>query len=129
VVRKTEMNLKQEHLLRVLHIGHDSSMRGEGISLHEALIRCDYRTLHGQIGTKDIIPLLRTNPDLIAQWFAYCEDKRTKGGYWLSKENLEVGSLELPEPIIRCGSVEEAVAEFVIRELDYWFEVGESDSN
>jgi hypothetical protein len=54
----------------------------------------------------------------------YCEDKRTGGGFWVSEATLEVGSLGRPNPAVRCGSLEEAVAEFVVRELDYWSEVG-----
>jgi len=119
------MTLHKDQLLRVLRIGHDTSMRGEGISLRDALARCDYRRIRDQFGPTDLVPLLATDPGLIRQWLAYCEDKRTSGGFWVSEDNCEVGSLESPESNAQFDSIACAVAEFVVRELDYWSAVGD----
>ena len=120
------MKLRPELILDILNIGHATSMRGEGISLREALARCNYRHVREHLDRKDLIPLLHANPDLIQQWLAYCEDKRTSGGCWVSEETCEVGSLESTEPSLKCDSVADAVAEFVIRELDSWSAAGDT---
>ena len=113
------MRIDKDQLLRILCIGHDTSMRGEGLSLRDALARSGYDRLRQGFGPADLVPLLQGNPDLITQWLLYCEDKRTSAGFWVSKDSLEVGSLELPESSVRYRSIEEAVAEFVVRELDF----------
>ena len=122
---KLIMTLSKESLLGVLRIAHASSMRGERISLCEALMRCDYRRVRQEFGPKDLVPLLEESHELIGQWLAYCEDKRTSGGYWVSKDTCEVGSLESPLSTVKCNSAVEAVAQFVVSELDYWLAVGD----
>jgi hypothetical protein len=119
------MRINEAKLLLILRIGHDTSMRGEGLSLRDALARSQYSGLRAQFGPSEFVPLLRANPDLITQWLMYCEDKRTRGGFWVDKTTFDVGSLESPESTVRFGSLVEAVAEFVVRELDCWSEVGE----
>lgn len=114
------MTIHEEDLLRVLRIGHDTSMRGEGISLRDALARCDYRSIRHEFGARDLVPLLEARPELTRHWLGYCEDKRSTGGFWVSEDSCEVGSLESPESSVRYNSITEAVAEFVVRELDYW---------
>jgi hypothetical protein len=123
------MSLSKDELLRVLRIGHDSSKRGEGISLHDALVRCDYRGIRDQLDTTDLVPLLAADPELIRQWLAYCEDKRTSGGFWVSDVDCEIGSLEEPEANARFDSIARAVAEFIVHELDYWLQVGDRRTN
>lgn len=118
------MRPTDQQLLGILRIGHDVSMRGEGLSLRDALARAKYDRVRKHFGPSDLVPLLRANLDFIRQWVMYCEDKRTNGGFWVSEKSFEVGSLALPGSTIRHDSIEEAVAEFVVRELDYWSAVG-----
>jgi hypothetical protein len=97
-----ETHVGRDELMRILRIGHDASMRGEGISLHEAIRRSEYSELRPKFGATDLMPLIRDHPELIAQWIMYSEDKRTDGGFALT------------------GDSAEEVADFVIRELDFW---------
>ena len=119
------MTFSHEQLLDVLRIGHASSMRGEGFSLRDAIARSGYRNIRKYFDRNDLIPLLKENPDLISQWLRYCEDKRTSGGYWVSEQTCEVGSMESPHSNIRCETIEVAIAEYVLREIDYWIAVAD----
>jgi|SRR6478736_3495977 len=89
-------------LLKILGIGHDTSMRGEGISLHEAIRRSAYLKFRPHFSAVDLVPLVRQHPELIAQWRMYSEDKRTAGGFALE------------------GETAESVADYIVRELDFW---------
>jgi hypothetical protein len=109
--------VRDDQLLRILRIGHDASMRGEGISLIEALRRTGYQENRGQFGEPDLLRLIRANPDLVEQWLSYSEDKRTSGGWYILR-NGEVGRVDAPGSSLRFESIEEAVAGYVVRELD-----------
>jgi hypothetical protein len=113
------MDPRHERLLAVLCIGHDTSMRGEGVSLRQALSRVDYLETRRQLVPQDLVPLLRARRELIDQWIMYSEDKRTSGG-WYVTEAGEVGQVDDPNSRMCFASVEEAVAEYVVRELDFW---------
>ena len=113
------MNLQHEQLLAILRIGNDSSMRGEGVSLEQALSRVDYLNIRGQFSSQDLIPLIQEHREFMDQWIMYSEDKRTSGG-WYVTEAGEIGQVDTPSSIMGFASVEEAVAEYVVRELDFW---------
>ena len=100
------MQPTHDEIFRILAIGHDTSLRGVGISLRDALRRSNYRELRKQFDAEALVPIIREHPELIDQWTMYCEDKRTSGGFALHGETPEV------------------VADYVIRELDYWDRVG-----
>jgi hypothetical protein len=118
------MRSDERKLLGILRIGHAVSVRGEGLSVRDALVRSDYEGLRREFGASNLVPLLRRHPNLVRQWVRYSEDKRTSGGFWISEDPLEVGSLASPEATIHFDSLEEAVAAFVVCELDYWSAVG-----
>ena len=73
---------------------------------------------------KDLLRLIRADPDLVLQWIEYSEDKRTSGGWYIIEKTREIGRLHEPETKRRFSSIEEAVAEYVVRELDFWWELG-----
>lgn len=110
---------REAQLLDVLRIGHETSMRGEGISLREALMRRSYNEFRKTFGPVDLIEVVKTHPEITAQWIAYSEDKRTSGGWYLLR-HLEIGQVGNPESRKQFDSIEEAVAEYVVRELDFW---------
>ena len=116
---------RQDRLLSILRIGHDASIRGEGLALRDALARTEYSKLRTQFGPAELIHLLRLNRGLIQQWLMYSEDKRTSGGFWIDEKTFEVGSLGAPDSTVRYESIEAAVAQYVLCELDFWSEVGE----
>ena len=95
-------------------------MRGEGISLRDALERCRYADLRRNIDADDLIDPLKADPDLITQWIMYCEDKRTSGGWYLDPDGMEIGRLFDQSSVTKFEAIEEMVAHYIIRELDYW---------
>ncbi len=113
------MDPQHEKLLAILRIGHDTSMRGEGASLRQALSRVDYPEARGRLCPKDLIPLLHAHREFIDQWIMYSEDKRTSGG-WYVRETGEIGQVDDPNSRMHFATIEEAVAEYVVRELDFW---------
>ena len=115
------MGIANNKLIAILRIGHDTSMRGEGLSLQDAIARAGYDNLREEFTPSELVPLLRANPELMTQWVVYSEDKRTDGGYWISEKSHEVGSLASSrQEAVKYESLEEAVANFVVRELDFW---------
>lgn len=114
------MSIDNNRLLQILRIGHEVSIRGAGLPLHEAIRRSGYEALRGGLNTADLVPLLKAHPDFVEQWLMYSEDKRTSGGFWVTGNPIEVGSLTATEPPLHFPSVEEAVAAFVVKEIDYW---------
>ena len=109
----------ESQLLAILRIGHDTSARGAGISLREALERTQYLAIRGSFGPIDLLALIKGHPALIGEWISYSEDKRTSGGWYLTKQG-EVGMVGSAKERKLFDSLEVAVAEYVVRELDFW---------
>lgn len=113
-------NLDYEHLLtEILDVGIDTSMHGEGISLREALHRVDYKNSRRRLQSSDLLQIIKKDQHYIDDWIGYSEDKRTSGGWWIIEHPPGIGYLKTGERI-SFSSIEEAVAEYVIRELDFW---------
>jgi hypothetical protein len=114
---------RERQLLDILGIGRETSMRGAGISLREALHRTQYRDCRGAgLQEADLLHLLRTHPVLIVDWIEYSEDKRTSEGWYILR-NGEIGQVDQATARIRFASIDEAVAAYVVRELDFWVNV------
>jgi hypothetical protein len=113
------MSLTRSELLAVLAIGHEASMRGDGVSMREALARVGYSRLRATILDGELLPLLKADPKLVQQWVAYSEDKRTDGGWYVTRSG-EIGTLVAPRTTLQFNALEEAVAAYVLRELDFW---------
>ena len=111
--------MDESSLFAILRIGHDTSSRGSGLSLREALVQTHYAAVRGSFGPHDLIPLIKKNPTLVEQWVAYSLDKRTSSGWYLT-ERGEVGTVKDPARRMQFDSMEESVAEYVVRELDHW---------
>jgi hypothetical protein len=119
-VRRTEtMTNGRPELLDILLVWEATSMRGEGLSLRDALRRARYSDLRGTFEAVDLRPLLEADPELLEVWFAYSEDKRTDGGWYLSRSG-EIGRTGFPETRRRFDTPQDAVAEYVVRELEFW---------
>ena len=109
---------QREALRAILDVAHATSLRGEGISLKNAIARSGYCDVRPTIGPGDLLDVLLHEPDLVHQWILYSEDKRTSGG-WYVLRTAEVGRLE-PKVLEHFDSLSRAVAEFILRELDFW---------
>ena len=113
------MGVGSMDLLDILRIGHETSLRGGGISLREALSRTKYKERRSGFGAGDLRPVLAAHRELTEEWCAYSEDKRTSGGWFLLRSAV-IGRVGDPDSQTRFDSMEEAVAEYVVQELDFW---------
>lgn len=113
------MTATRQELLEVLHIAHDTSVKGAGVSLQDALRRARYHERRPSFGAADLRPLLEADPELLDTWFGYSADKRTDGG-WYVLASGEIGQVVHPDSRRRFVSPEQAVAEYVVLELDFW---------
>jgi len=115
------MDISRTALLKILQIGSDVSMRGMGISLQDAITQSRYKELRSAFTPADLVPLIQANSQLAQEWLSYSEDKRTSGGWYLLESGQigEIGGSQLKFP-----STQLAVANYVVRELDFWAGVG-----
>ena len=111
---------RNEVLQSVLAIGRATSIRGEGISLSDALSRVNYAEVRPKLRINEIVEELRVNPKLVEDWVLYSEDKRTPAGWYLKSEKLEIGELSNSSSSKTFQTLEEAVAAFLLVELDFW---------
>jgi hypothetical protein len=119
------MTDRNARLLTILAIGHDTSMRGAGISLRDALKAACYAEYRPGLSAADLISLIAANPSLVDQWLSYSEDKRTRGGWYIRRDG-RVGRPLQPETERQFATLQEAVAEYVILELDFWAQLGKA---
>ena len=108
---------RDEQLLSILRVGHNASMRGEDISLREAIARSHYEQLRSSFGPADLLPIIEANQSLVQEWEYYSRDKRTSGGWYL--DDLKIGQVTSSGVLI-FPSRAAAVANYVVRELDFW---------
>jgi hypothetical protein len=119
------MRDRDQELLGILRIGHETSMRGAGLSLREALRRTQYKDRRASFGSADLLPLVNAHQALSEDWLAYSDDKRTNGGWYLLR-SAEIGRVGDPDSRESFEGLEEAVAEYVVRELDFWADLQEA---
>lgn len=86
--------------------------------MEQALERASYQVHRAAVSVSDLLEVLRLEPGLVEQWLCYSEDKRTTGG-WYVKRNGEIGRVLMPESRVVFDTTPEAVAEYVLRELDH----------
>lgn len=98
-------------------------MRGQELSLREALRRAAYREARTRFEEGDLLPLLQANPELVEAWLLYSEDKRTTGGWYVLRDG-EVGRVGDLDSRLRFSTIEPAIAGYVVRELDHWARLG-----
>ena len=111
--------------LAILGIGHLCSIRSaEGLSLRDALARVKYAQVRPELNVNDLREVIARQPTLVDEWYLYSADKRTTGGWYLSANLCEIGQVGNPDSLERFPTAQEAVAEYVLRELDFWFECG-----
>src|SRR5262245_61463224 len=123
------MRLNEEQILAIVKLGHYTLSRGDALSLHDAFDQSGYTKLIGQIRRSKLVPLLRAHPEMLQQWISYCETKPYGRGFWVSLESFEVGEMESQDGMFtRYGSVHEALAEFILRELGFWSMAGQLNS-
>jgi hypothetical protein len=112
------MECSDAALLSILKIGRDVSIRGAGISLRDAIAQSRYKELRSMFTPDALIPLIQTDSHFVEEWVSYSEDKRTSGG-WYILESGEIGEVSTGSRF-QFPSIQSAVANYVVRELDFW---------
>jgi hypothetical protein len=125
--------IASDDLERICRIGHDSSVRGQGLSLRQLLADTRYRELRGRVDHGILMQHLVERPELAQHWLMYSEDKRTSGGWYLTTKGSEweVGRLDAGSRPIdqrRYGSSVEACASYILLELDFWATLAAEES-
>lgn len=106
---------REDDLLAILRIG-PLSLHGPGQTpLHKAIEEPRYRKLLGSFTSADLVPILRAHPELKQGWLEYSDSRRTDGWYVLDDGRVGLGSD--PTKARQFGNLDEAVAHFVVEEL------------
>jgi hypothetical protein len=103
-------------LVAILRIAH--SVCG-GLALPDALARSGYATYRSSFGAPEVQAALAAHPALVEEWLAYSQGKQTDAGWYVLRDG-EIGQLQHPRSQRSYASIEEAVAQFIVRELDFW---------
>jgi hypothetical protein len=106
-------------LVAILRIAHQVAKSAGGLALRDAIARTDYAAYRASFGAQDLQALLAAHPSLIEEWLGYSEDKRTDAGWYVLRDG-EIGQLQNPTSQRSYASIQEAVAQFIVRELDFW---------
>jgi hypothetical protein len=114
-------------LMAILRVAHLVSTGAEHISVRDALTRTGYAGYRPSFGPADIASVLSRHPSLIEEWLAYSEDKRTEAGWYVLRDG-EIGQVLKPATQRSYPSIQEAVAQYIVRELDFWADLS-SDSD
>ena len=92
--------------------------------MREALKVAGYAELRPSLTAAELRSVIADHPELIEQWMSYSEDKRTDGG-WYIQRNGNIGRVLKPASALQYASIQDAIAEFVMLELDFWADIGE----
>ena len=88
-------------LIAILRIARQLSLAEGATSLEAALAHTGYAAYRPSFDAADVRALLAAHPSLLEQWLAY-------------------GQLTKPTAQRSYATIDEAVAQFVVRELDFW---------
>lgn len=118
------MSVDKTRLQAILGIAHATSIGGAGLSLREALRVTGYADHRASFAAADLQPIIAAQPVLVEQWLSYSEDKRTTGGWYITRDG-EIGRVLQPTTRRTFSTIQDAVAEYVVLELDFWARSGE----
>jgi hypothetical protein len=106
-------------LIAILRIARQVSAGAGATSMAEALAHAGYAAYRPSFNATDVRALLEAHPSLLDQWLAYSDDKRTDQGWYVLRDG-EIGQVTQPTAQRSYATIDEAVAQFVVRELDFW---------
>ncbi len=86
--------------------------------LGAALRQLGYARSRPDFTVADVQAVVTAHPGLLDAWLRYSRDKETADG-WYVLPDAEVGQVSRPSAQRHFASIEEAVAEFILRELDH----------
>jgi hypothetical protein len=89
-----------------------------GASLAAALQQRGYARSRASFTVAHVRALVTAHPPLLEAWLAYSQGKQTADG-WYVLPDAEIGQLSRPSAQRHFASIQEAVSEFILRELDH----------
>ena len=95
------------------------TLRQGGQSLLEVVLSSGYKDLRGQFAARELADYLRAHVELIDDWVAYSQDKRTSEGWYLRPPS-SVGRMTAEPPPMReqrYVDLAAACAAFIMAEL------------
>jgi hypothetical protein len=101
-------------------------VRCEGMSLRDAIAGSGFHNVRDQLTEGDLAAYLAEQPEVAKAWWAFSEDKRTKGGWALVEQGSRWAlsepfpSPESPGTSREFDDLAEACAAYILAELDFW---------
>ena len=114
---------RNDVLRSILEVARVTSEPGGGKSIADALQRSGFVEHRASLTPADFKPLLEEDSGIAESWCQFSEDKRTSGGWYILQDSFEIGSLEDESTRMQFDSLAEAVAAYVVAELDFWASV------
>jgi hypothetical protein len=123
------------HVVRICHIARD--FRAPGAPSLRALIdAADYRSIRPRLTIPLVVVCISADPELVTDWRAFSEDKRTTGGWafdaerrwplgrrrWKVWEPFPDGEAPAPR---WYDNGRTACADYILTELDFWAAVSD----
>ena len=96
-----------------------NELRRSGKSVHRLVEESGIHAELHQFTERAILDVLRSAPELVADWLGYSQDKRTSGGWYLIEEDNNryvVGAIDGER--VGFDDANAACASFIIREFD-----------
>src|ERR1043166_4971075 len=118
----------------VLSFARDTLFQGRGFSIAHQLHRIRYADIRPLLTEERLEARLAWEPALLDQWLQFSDDKRTSGGWYLGKGSgtwivgrcSRRGAIHTEPESFPAGA--RACAAYVLRELDFWQDVGRRSS-
>jgi hypothetical protein len=105
-------------LMPLLRIAQRLGAGDPEASMRAALRHAGYADSRPGLAAQEVRALLVAHPSLLDAWLAYSQSKQTADG-WYVLPDAEIGQLSNPGSQRQFASIQEAVAEFIVRELDH----------
>ena len=132
--------IPDDAIARIVHIAELHSARsdrpGSGLPLRDLVRQSEYRELRPHLTAARLEEYLRAHPDNVERWVHWSEDKRTRGGWGVGPGNGQwyIGRYEdedgrpYRKPADPFPDGPSAVAEYILRELDFWVQVSDQSA-
>ena len=91
--------------------------RSDRESLQQLVVKSGYFEKPDELSVSAVAEFLRRNPELVDQWFYFCEDKRTTAGWYIIDERYRFVVGQINGPKMAISDRVAACAEYVVREI------------
>jgi hypothetical protein len=89
----------------------------DGESLQQLVLRSGYFDNPDELSVDAVEEFLRDKPELVNQWFYFCEDKRTSSGWYIVDDGQRFLVGQIGGQAVAFLDRVSACAEYVVREI------------